>query len=221
MSYTYTNTPRNQYITAGGLPIDLVGSRNLIDPTPAMLSLFTDAERLQWGTLLDWGFPPVFVNMELSDGGTSGSPGFGAVDNSIVMRVLVPPTVEDADVCAVMSGAIKVKIQSNADTTGILLQNGAGAGAHSYDDPNAGVMHWGVGLGLSSLPSRSLAVTTTSTREAFPQTVTLTVTVTRNDANPKEAGFGGVLWGLGFRWVRPALNTYSAIAGDTASSASV
>tara|TARA_R100001510_G_scaffold14607_1_gene11932 strand:+ start:17386 stop:18051 length:666 start_codon:yes stop_codon:yes gene_type:complete len=220
---SYSGALRGQYIESGGLPVDLVEARSLLDPTPAMLSLFTDIDRLQWAVITDWGNPPVFVNCEVSDGGHTGSSGsFATASNVIGMTIEAPPRVSHAAVCAVASGAISVKVQSSVDTTGILITNVSGAGAGSFDDPQAAAMNWATGVSaVNPLPleARALALRS-NTNTARTETIGLTITITRTDLSTADTGFGGVLWGLGFQWVRPPLNTFKPGA-DTADSASV
>lgn len=220
---SYSGSSRTQYIVSGGLPIDRLQSRALLDPTPAMVSLFTDIDRLQWGVLHDWGHPPTYVNLQISDGGSTGSSGsFTAVDNVIGLTIEAPPAVSHAAVCAVASGAIKVKVQSAVDTTGVEITNISGAGAHSYDDPQAAKMNWATGVSaVSPLPLEPRALVLRSdTSTASTTTMPLTITITRTDLGASDVGFGGVLWGLGFKWVRPPLATYDPVS-DVADSASV
>ena len=218
----YTGAQRTQYKQAGGMPIDLCSERSLIDPTPGLISVFTDIDRLQWGNLHDWGHPPTWVNLEIADGGTTGGSGsYAAVDNTIVMSLEVPPLVQHANICALVSGALRVKLDITAtDSNGVQVLCMSGAGADGFEDIDAAKPFWCSGVSSSTSLSTRALIVSSSAHDANPQTVAVRVTVTRTDISTTDQGYGGILWGLGFAWVRPPLNTFK-VGTDTRDSASV
>ena len=57
---SYTGTARGQKL---GPSLDLVGTRDLPDPTPAKVALFTDIDRGQWSTMTRWGHPGYYASL--------------------------------------------------------------------------------------------------------------------------------------------------------------
>ena len=219
----YSGTLRSQYRQSGGAAIDNTATRSAFDPTPARVVLFTDIDRQQWGMVTDWAHPSHYTAIEVGDGGTDNSSGSHvAVAQTFVFNLVLPPRVTACSVGAVMSGALNVKITSAVDTVGIELEGQFSPGSAGYDNPDSAGTVWATGVSAQSplpLSARALKVAATDS-VARTQIQPLTVTVKRTDVTATNAGSGGVLWGLIFRWVRQPLNTYNAGA-DTADSLSV
>ena len=122
--------------------------------------------------------PPTYINVETRDGGVTGSSGsIAAVDKVIAVKVEVPPMVTHANVCALTSGAIQVKIQEGTvDTTGILIQADTGAGAVSHLDIEAASIQWASGVSANSpaaLEARAIKVNTEDQAQGITRTFTL------------------------------------------------
>jgi len=214
---SYTGTARGQKL---GPSLDLVGTRDLPDPTPAKVALFTDIDRGQWSTMTRWGHPGYYASLAVQDGGTTGSAGsFAAVSNSIGMAVLVPPRVEFAHLTVYFTGAIKVLFQTSVDTNGSLLSGAQAAGSGAFNDPEAAASLSTSGVyGTSTQSARALKLVSGSA-DCESQFVPVQIAITRTDLTVDDAGFGGLVWGVRFMWHRPALTTFQA--GDTADTLSV
>lgn len=209
---SYTGTARGQTL---GPSLDLTGTRDLPDPTPGHMALFTDIDRGQWSLMNRWGNPGTYAAVEVLDGGTTGSAGsFAAVTNVMALPLLVPARVEFAHLCVYYTGAIKVVFQTTADSTGSLLTGAAMVGSGSFDDPaGAASMSTSGVYGTGTLSSRALKLASGSA-DCVARHYTVQISITRTDLTVDDAGFGGIVWGVRFTWDRPALTTFKA--GDTA-----
>ncbi len=219
----YSGTLRSQYRQSGGAAIDNTAARTAFDPTPARVALFTDVDRQQWGMVTDWAHPSHYTAIEVGDGGTTGSSGsYAAASQTFVYNLVLPPLVTACSVGAVISGALNVKIVSSVDTVGIEIEGLSSPGSAGHDDPSSAGTFWATGVSSQSpllLGPRALKVASAAS-VARTQIQPLTITVKRTDVTPTNAGSGGVLWGLVFKWVRQPLNTFK-LGTDTADSLSV
>ena len=214
MSGSYTGTARTSYRNTGGQAIDNCNTRSLIDPTPALLALFTDVDRLQWGLMTDWGHPAQYVGLNVSDSGASPT--------EVAFIAQVPPMVTHADLCFIMSGALKITATTAADALNVVVSGSHSPGSSSYLDEQAAFPVWAAGVvpsGSVANQPRALQLSTTSNTPATTQAVVVNLSIERGDSTASEAGFGGVLWGVQLHWVREPLPTFNT--GDTADSLSV
>lgn len=81
-------------------------------------------------------------------------------------------------------------------------------------------MTWASGVTAETPAQVPRAIKLNSPDQAQGQTRAVNIGLKRTDSTADHPGYGGILWGLGFQWVRPPLDTFKP-GTDIAESASV